>query len=120
MVAWLSNVLIVGSLVTALWGLVEGIRGVRPSGPLLLAVAVLWVGLLAQAVIGAYFQFSVDNPPDGWLFLGYHLTAVTVLPAGAAWAIGDRSRWGNGVLAIACATEAVLVIRLVQIWVTRG
>lgn len=119
MLPWLANVLIVGSLVTALWGLVEGLRGVRPSGALLASVAVLWLGLLGQAAFGTFQQFSAADPPDGWLFLGYHLTAVTVLPLGTMWAIGDKSRWGNGVLAIACATEAVLVIRLVQIWVSR-
>jgi hypothetical protein len=45
---------------------------------------------------------------------------VTLLPVGVGWGIADRSRWGNGVFAIAAATEAVLVMRLVQIWNAGG
>lgn len=117
---WLSTGIVLASLVGTVWSLVSAARGVRPSGKLLLSVAVLWVAIVAQAVLATVAQFRTTDPPDPWLFLGYHLTAVVVLPLGAAWGIADRSRWGNGVLAMACFTEAVLVVRMLQIWVGRG
>lgn len=117
---WLSTATVLGSLLGAVWSLISALRGVRPSGPLLGTVAFVWVLLLVQGVMATIAQFRVNDPPDPFLFLGYHLTAIVVLPLGVAWGIADRSRWGNGVLAIACFSEAVLVIRMLQIWATRG
>lgn len=120
MVAWLAWVAIAWGLALAAWGVVETIRGIRPSGALLASVAGLWVLLLLQGIGGAVAQFRADPAPDPVLFLGYFLTVVTVLPAGAFWGIADHSRWGNAVLAFTCATESVLVLRLLQIWGERA
>lgn len=120
MVPLLANTLLVGTFLAAVWSAVEGLRGVRPSRGMLATVALLWLGLTAQAGIGTYLQFTAHPRPDPVLFLGYQLSAFVVLPLGTLWAIGDRSRWGNGVLAVACITETILVVRMVQIWVGRG
>lgn len=108
--------LIVASVVLALWCLVGAIRKARPSLYQLVAALVLWVGFLVQALIGIVLMLRRTEPLESFVFVGYHLTALAVLLGGAFWGIADRSRWGNGVFAIACATEVVLVIRLMQIW----
>ncbi|PIE26151.1 MAG: hypothetical protein CSA58_11030 [Micrococcales bacterium] len=116
MVGWVAWLIVATSVLTAIWGVVETVRGIRPTGYLLAVVALLWGGLLLQATGGTIAQFTADPAPDALLFLGYHLTAVTLLPAAALWGIADHSRWGNAVLAFGCGTEAVLVLRMVQIW----
>lgn len=110
---------IVGTLGVAGWSVVAAVRGVRPSKGQLVAAAVLEGALLLQFVLGLVLMATDERQVDAVTFVGYHLTALTVLPVGVAWGIADRSRWGNGVFAIATATEAVLVLRLLQIWSDR-
>jgi hypothetical protein len=119
-IGWLAWVTAGVSLVLGVWCLVAAGRGVRPSLHQLIGAAVLEALLVAQAVIGVVLLLRSGEGVDTITFLGYHLTAVTLLPVGVGWGIADRSRWGNGVFAIAAATEAVLVMRLVQIWNAGG
>lgn len=102
------------------WCLVAAVRGARPSKNQLIAAMVLEALLVAQAVGGCIALAVTDRQIDGITFVGYHLTTVTVLLAGVAWGIADRSRWGNGVFAIASVTQVVLVIRLMQLWAGQG
>jgi hypothetical protein len=74
--------------------------------------------LVVQAVVGAVLLTRSDGRVEGVTFAGYLLTSVLLLPVGAFWAIGERSRWGNGVLALAGAVTAVVVLRLLQVWST--
>lgn len=111
--AWVSMVL---AGVLAVWALIGAARDQRPSRNQLIGAAVLEVLLLAQAIGGAVALAVTDRQVEGITFIGYHLTAVTILVAGVGWGIADKSRWGNGVFAIVCATEIVLVLRLLQLW----
>lgn len=120
MLVALAAVVIVAALLLAGWSLVAAARGVRPSTGQLVGSAVLEALLLAQAALGVVLMLTDDRDVDRITFVGYHLTALVLLPVGVAWGIADRSRWGNGVLAIASATEAVLVLRLLQIWGERA
>jgi hypothetical protein len=113
-------ILCAGAGLLALWSLVAAVRGVRPSTGQLVAAAVLEGALLLQTVAGVVLMVTSDRDVDAVTFVGYHLTALAVLLLGVGWGIADRSRWGNGVFAIAAATEIVLVLRLVQIWDGRG
>ena len=120
MLAPVAVVLCAGAAVLTLWSLVAAVRGVRPSTGQLVAAAVLEGALLLQTVVGVVLLVTSDRDVDAITFVGYHLTALAVLVLGVGWGIADRSRWGNGVFAIAAATEIVLVLRLVQIWDGRG
>lgn len=120
MISWLAVALVVGCLVLTTWCVVAVVQGQRPSKGQLICAAVLEAGLLLQTLIGLVLMVRRVEPLDRVTFVGYHLTALVVLIAGVFWGIADRSRWGNGVFAIACATEAVLILRLLQIWSTGG
>ena len=98
------------------WCLIAVIRGTRPSRNQLVAAMALEALLVAQAIGGFIALAVTDRQVNGINFVGYHLTTVTLLLAGVGWGIADRSRWGNGVFAVATATEIVLVIRLLQLW----
>ncbi len=116
MIGWLAWLLIAASLALAVWCTVGAVMKARPSRNQLLAALILEAGLLVQAVIGIVLMIQRATEMERFVFVGYHVTALVVLLGGAFWGIADRSRWGNGVFAIACATEAVLVLRLIQIW----
>lgn len=116
----LAALVVVSALVLAGWSLVATARGVRPSTGQLIGSAAIEVLLVVQALVGIVLMVTDDRDVERVTFVGYHLTAVLLLPLGVGWGIADRSRWGNGVLAIAAATEAVLVLRLLQIWGERA
>ncbi|GAA2037684.1 hypothetical protein WDZ16_08600 [Pseudokineococcus marinus] len=104
------------SLALAVWSLVGAVRAARPSGGQLLLAAVLEAAILVQAVIATVLVVTGTRPLSTATFAGYLLTIVLLLPAGVFWGLADRSRWGNGVLAVTAVTTAVLVLRLEQIW----
>lgn len=120
LLTWLAYPLIAFALVLGAWCVVAALRGARPSTAQLVAAAVLEGALVLQGLIGIVMMLSRSAPLDRITFVGYHLTAIVVLIAGVLWGIADRSRWGNGVFAIASFTEAVLVLRLLQIWSSGG
>ena len=48
------------------------------------------------------------------------VVAVILLPLGTLWALAESSRWGTSVLAVACFTLIVVIIRLQDLWSTTG
>jgi hypothetical protein len=107
------------ALVLAVLAGLATVRGRRLDDVQLVGSAVLELLLVVQGVVGVVRHAAADRD-DGLLFLPYLLTAVLVMPLGVFWALGERSRWGTGVLTLAAATEAVVVLRTWQIWVSGG
>lgn len=120
MVPSLVTLLVAAAVVVGAWSAVAAARNRRVSGAQLLTAAVVEALLLVQAVVALVRWATGDRDVDGVTFVGYWLTAVLLLPVGAFWAIGERSRWGNGVLALTGFVVAVLVLRLQQIWAAGG
>ena len=115
----LASALVAAGLVVAAWAAVAAARDRRVSGPQLLLSAAVELLLLVQAVIAV--SLLGDRPQvEALTFVGYLVTALLLLPVGTFWAIGERSRWGNGVLAVSGLVVAVLVLRLQQIWGAGG
>ena len=116
MVDPLAVAVIAGSLVMAGWSflLVALTRG--PQVSLLVGLGVLEALLLAQAVVAAVQLAGGDRPAETGVFVAYLVVSVVAVPAGALWALTDRSRWGPAVLGVACLVVAVLVLRLEQLW----
>lgn len=111
--AWLAAG---AGVVLAGWAVVAAVRGARPSGPQLAGLAGLELLLLVQAVVAVVAWIGSDRDLSGVTFAGYLVASVLLLPAGTLWGIADRSRWGNGVIAIACLAVVVVVLRLLQVW----
>lgn len=120
MISVLATALIAASLLVGLWAAVAAARGQRVSDAQLLVAGGVETALLAQLVLGLFLLWRGGTGVDGVTFVGYLLTSVLVLPVGVFWAVGERSRWGNGVLAFAGVVVAVLVLRLVQVWGAGG
>jgi hypothetical protein len=127
MIQVLATALTVVALVAALWSLVLVVAdrpitlATKPTLGLAAVVVLLEVGLLVQAVAATVAVLGGDRDGlDVATFFGYLIAVVAVLPVGAFWALGDRSRWGAGVLAVACMSVPVMILRLNQLWVTHG
>lgn len=105
-------------LVAVLAGLAT-VRARRLDDVQLVGSGVLEVLLVLQAVIGFVAHARAERE-DALLFLPYLVTGVLVMPLGVFWALGERSRWGTGVLTLASTTTAVVVLRTWQIWRTGG
>lgn len=116
----LQTALIAGSLLLA------GLAAVyvaldRLTDRFLLAVlAILELGLIAQAVVGIA-QVASDNPGvDAVVFVGYLLGALMFLPAATFWALGEPTRSGTAALVVVGLVVPVLIVRIEQIWTAPG
>ncbi len=83
---------------------------------LLGVVALLELGLLAQAVVGVVGMVTTDRDLERFTFAGYLIGPLVILPVAALWSLAERSRWGPGVLLIGCLTVPVMILRLGQVW----
>ncbi|RCG24997.1 hypothetical protein DQ384_32085 [Sphaerisporangium album] len=116
MIGGLATALIIGSLLLAVVCVIVAIRN-RAMGVVLLAgLALLELGLLAQAGIGVAKVIGGQSPPETATFIGYLAGTIVIPPIAAFWALGERTRWGPAVAAVACFAIPVMVGRLLQIW----
>lgn len=120
MIGSVATALIVAALVAAGWSLALAVLNRAPGYALFGALGALEVGLLVQAIIGIVNLIGTDRPVDSATFVGYLIGSLLILPAGVAWSLGERSRWGPGVVAAACLVIPVVIVRLQQIWVGLG
>lgn len=120
MSAGIAAFLVTGSLTVAAWALLSCLRGRRFDDPLFYACAALEVALVAQLVAGLIALGRTARDVDGVTFVAYLVTAVLLPPAAVLWAASDRTRWGTAVVAAMGLTEAVLVVRLLDLWGAGG
>lgn len=114
--AFFYIILVVG-LVSSVICLIAGILKKAPNDTTILSVAAVELSLvvyLVGSIIRAAGGEQIAGEP--WEFWGYLLTAL-LLPVGAVyWAILERTRWSNFVLAAVGVTALVMAARMNQIW----
>ena len=116
MVDGLATAIIVVSLLVAGFGVLMAVLN-RPPGPAhLVGLALVESVLLVQAVVAISKMFTGQRPDGMVTFVGYLLTAVLLCPLAAMIGWAERSRWGSVIVAGACFTVAILVVRLQQVW----
>ena len=94
--------------------------GRAPREYLVIASMVLSALVVVMVVIAAGLLVAGERPDELGTFVGYLVVAVVLLPLGTLWALTERSRWGTGVLAVACFTLLVVMVRLQDLWSTTG
>ena len=114
MVDGLITALIALSLVLAAWAGVCAALDRLPPKTHLQLLFVLQALLLLQAVV-ALARAGEWGGSKGELF-GYLAVSAVLVPGGLVLAVEERTRWGTLVLAAACLTLAVVVVRLDAIW----
>ena len=109
-------ILVVGLLSTLLC-VGAGLLKKAPNDATLLSVAAVELSLLVY-LVGSIVRVASGERIAGepWEFWGYLVTAL-MLPLGAVyWAILERTRWSNFVLAAVGVTALVMAARMNQIW----
>ena len=110
-------IVLVAGLVSTVICLAAGILKKAPNDTTILSVAAVELSLLVY-LVGSLVRVAGGEQIAGepWEFWGYLLTAL-LLPVGAVyWAILERTRWSNFVLAAVGVTAVVMAARMNQIW----
>jgi hypothetical protein len=117
MIAAFAFVIVGVASLAALVGLWVFIRAQGPNDYSLGTTLLVAVLLVVQVVWAIVAPFS-GNPAVGdalefWLYL----IVALALPIGAiVWALVDRTRWSNLVLAVVNIAVAVMTLRMLLIW----
>ena len=117
MIEWFTWVQVVVACVAGIVCLVAGFSGRLPNDITVGATALVLVLLLVQLVVAIVAPFA-GNDPTGNVVEFYIdlISAILLPPLAVVWALVDRSRWSNVVLAAAVFAVAVMVYRMLQIW----
>ena len=110
------GVLIAVSLLLTAWAVLRAVRDQPVITRQLIAAAVIEVGILVQMVLAGVLLIGGHQLTEGFTFWGYLVVALLVLPAAAVVAVVERTRWSSVALIIACATLAVMQLRVHQLW----
>ena len=110
-------IILVTGLVSTVICLAAGILKKAPNDTTILSVAAVELSLLVY-LVGSIVRVAGGEQMAGepWEFWGYLLTALLLPVAAVYWAILERTRWSNFVLAAVGVTALVMAARMNQIW----
>lgn len=117
MILWFGIALIAVGLAAAVVCTVAAARKLGPNdytlGATLLGALLLLVQIVIAIVAPLAGNEAQGDPLEFWMYL----IVAFLLPLGAAfWALVDRSRWANLVLAVVNLSIAVMSYRMLVIW----
>ena len=114
---WLTAVIALVCVVLAVMTVQMLLRDESPPSDRYFAVlGVLLVLLLGQAVGGSIALAQTTRDVEGVTFVAYLVTALLIVPVGAALSLVERSRWGTGVLVVMLLTVLACEARLHSLW----
>ena len=117
MILWFSLVQVAVASIAGVVAIVAGLVGRPPGDVTVGSLALIELLLIAQIVVAIVSPFA-GNPPSGSLleFWVYLVSAALLPPAGAAWALIERSRWSTVIMGVAALAVAIMVWRMHVIW----
>lgn len=93
----------------------------RLINDLVLGIAALvFLGTVAQVVVGLTKMSAIDDGSEMATFVSYLLTLPVIPLATVFLAIKDKSRWAMGSVAVGAFAVLVMTVRLQQIWNIHG
>jgi len=117
MVEWLFQFLLWLSLGFGAVLVVLGLIGLKPSGYLILSLALVEVSLLVQLAVSVGMVLAGSQAVVSTLeYFGYLLVALLIPVAGGIWALAERTRWSTVIMGAAALTISVMLVRMWQIW----
>ena len=117
MVEWLFYLVLFQTTAIGAVLVLLGLFGVKPIGYLVLVFATIEASLLIQLAVSVGILVAGSQAALSTIeFFGYLLVALFVPPAGAAWALIERTRWSTVILGATALTVSVMLLRMWQIW----
>lgn len=116
----------VQTILVALCGLstvvvvVQFLRNIPASNLLDALLALTEVAVIAQLIVGLATLGSAPHDVSKFVYAGYLVGALLVLPFAWLWATAERNRSSLGVILVGLFVAAFLVLRLQQIWPHHG
>lgn len=101
--------------VLAVWAVIRLIRGDAAIFKQVITAGAIEVGIVLVAIAAIFRQIQGRLDGDPFVFWGYVLTALFILPICVAWAFADRSRASSAVMAVGGVTIAVMMWRTWQV-----
>jgi hypothetical protein len=112
----LSGVVIGACLITALWTGALAALDRQVDDPLLAALAVAELLVLAQLVVAVIEVAGGNRPASTATFLAYAGGELVIMPIGLFWSLAEKSRSSTLVITVACLAVAVMTARMFQMW----
>lgn len=118
MIDWFSWAQFAVAIAAGLLCLVMAFADRKPGDVTVGSLALVEVLLIVQ-LVAVLIAPAAGNPirGDGLEFWMYLIAALLLPPLAGLWAIIERVRWSNAVLAVAAFAVGVMVIRMQTIWV---
>jgi hypothetical protein len=120
MTDWAGIATAVGALIVAAWCLLGAARGRGLDARQFAALALVEVLVLVHTGYGVAGLAGGHRPSEYATFVGYLIAFPLVLPLGTLLARLEPTRWGSVIAAVACLADAVLIVRLHQVWAGVG
>lgn len=88
----------------------------RPLTAIAAGLVAVEVAALVQLVVSIVQAVRGERPDEVATFIGYALTSPLVAPAGALWALSEKTKWGTAAAGISALVVAVVTLRMLQVW----
>lgn len=117
MIVWFTfaqiSIALLGMLVCAIFGARRKVPNDYTMGVTLLVALLLFVQMIVSVVQPFVGNSATGDPLEYWMYL----IVAFIMPLGAGfWALIDRTRWANLVLAVVHFAIAVMLYRMLVIW----
>ena len=116
----IQTLLVAVSALTAVVVIVQMVRNVPASNVVDALLGITELVVIAQLIAGLVAVGDAPHSVSRFVYIGYLVGALVVLPVAWLWALAERSRSGLGVLLVGLFVVAFLVLRLHQIWPHHG
>ena len=116
MIDGLAWVVIGVALVAGLGTIGLAVADRRPLELIAYGLVAVEAAALVQVLTAVVQMVRGERPVEAATFTGYALTSVLVPPAGALWALSEKTKWGTAAAGISSLVLAVLTVRMRQVW----
>jgi hypothetical protein len=88
----------------------------RPLETIAYGLVLAEAAAVAQVLVVFVQLARGERPAEPATFTGYALTSLLVPPAGALWALAEKTKWGTAAAGVSALVLAVLTVRMQQVW----